>query len=387
MSDLLEGITVIELAEGWTGAAIGGRLLADLGAEVIKIEPSGGDPLRRRPPLVGGESLAFTFVAAGKRSVVIDPADASEKDRLTGLIAGADIVLDGYSGSARPFEPDFDELQRRNPGLIYCLVSTFGRLGGLASWTGADLLAQATSGLMASTGLCDAPPTRVGAAVGDYAGAIAAVTAIGAALIHRRRSGHGQIIDIATRDCLFSFHSSYLPKVFLEGSAPSRMGFRHPMIAPWDAYRAKHGRVIVCTGTDAHWREILRVVGRPDLIGDPRYDTPAQRVRNADRIQEVIEAWTRRRTIGEIVATFEEIGVPSGPILDIPEMLDHPQLRARDMLTEVETGDGRTLPVSGSIFKFSATPGFPRGAAPPPGRDLPAAARGGRPTHSRSKGS
>lgn len=369
MKDALQGITVVELAEGWTGAAICGRMLADLGATVIKIEPPGGEALRQRPPLVGGVSLAFTFVAAGKRSAAIDLATPSGASRLAGLIGAADLVLDGYDGNNRPFAPDFDALRRENPGLIYCFVSTFGRAGTRAAWRGADLLAQASSGLMASTGHADAPPTRVGTPVGEHTSAAYAAIAIGAALVHRHRTGRGQIIDIAARDCLFSFHSSYLPKVFLEGTAPSRMGFRHPMISPWDVYRTREGQVIVCTGSDAHWREILRVIGRSDLVDDPRYRGPADRVRNAEDIREIMEAWTGAHTVAEVVEAFEAIGVPSGPILDLPGMFQHPQLHAREMLTKVAGPDDRPTPVSGSLFKLSATPGFPRGPAPALGQE------------------
>jgi CoA:oxalate CoA-transferase len=370
MAGLLEGITVIELAEGWTGAAICGRMLADLGAEVIKVESPQGDPLRKRPPFLNGESIAFAFAAAGKRSVAIGPRSPHRATCLDHLIARADIVLDGY-GPGRDELVGLDEpdLRRKHPGLIYCLVSTFGCTGALREWIGSDLLAQAASGLMASTGVAGGSPTRVGIPVGEHAAALFATTAIAAALIHRRATGRGQTIDIAARDCLFSFHSSYLPRVFLEGVAPTRMGFRHPMISPWDAYEARDGLLIVCTGTDAHWQEILRVIGRTDLADDPAYATPAQRVRNADGVQELIEAWTRRHSVAEAVSALEAIGVPAGPSLDLPEVLAHPQLLTRDMLVNAKDVDGRTIVASGSLFKLSGTPGQVRRAAPRLGED------------------
>jgi crotonobetainyl-CoA:carnitine CoA-transferase CaiB-like acyl-CoA transferase len=366
----LDHVRVLEMADGWSGAALCGRLLGELGAEVIKVEGRAGDPLRRRPPLVGGTGGLFHMMAAGKASVRIDERDPDGPATLRTLARTADVVLDGHpAGTLESRGLDVAELQRDRPQLIYCSVSTFGRTGPSASWAGADLLGQATSGLMASTGFEGDPPTAAGAPIADHVSGLMAATSVIAALVHRLTTRRGQSVDIAARDCLIPFHSSYLPRVFLEGEAPPRQGFRHPLIAPWDVFLARDGAVVVCAGTDRHWDAILRLVDREDLIGDPLYATAEQRVSRVAEVNGVVQGWISGRPMAEVIDTFESIGVPAGPILEISEVLEQPHFKARDLLVEVPDSSHGTVTTAGSILKMSRTPGTVSRGAPGLGMD------------------
>lgn len=226
----------------------------------------------------------------------------------------------------------------------------------MAGVPGGDLVAQAMSGFMTITGFADAPPTSAGIPLSEHAAGVFAVTGILAALLHRDATSEGQDVDIASVDCLTYFLSSFLPAVFLERSVPGRQGFRHPLMAPWDAYDADGGKVVICTGSESHWRAMLRMMGRDDLVECERYATAERRVAYVDEVNGIIEGWIARLAPAEAVAMLHSIGVPAGPILQLDQVFADPQFQARELALAVE-GDGHRAVTPGSVYKMSATPG------------------------------
>jgi CoA:oxalate CoA-transferase len=364
MSQALSGITVLEFAAGWTGAALCGRMLAELGAEVIKVEPPGGDSLRHRAPAKDADGIAFSLLSAGKRSIVLDLEAPEDWQRARDLALRADVVLDGLPfGVLHEYGLGGPALRAEAPALVYCAISTFGRTGPLREWAGSDLLAQAMSGLMSTTGFANGPPTRAGVPLGEHAAGAIATSAVLAALFYRLDSKTGQDIDIASLDCLFMFQSSFVPSLFLGKQAAPRQGFRHPLMAPWDVYRTQDSDVVICSGNDNHWRAMLNLFERNDLLVASHLATVQERVRHVEEVNGIVEAWTSQHPTQDVIAAMHSIGVPAGPILDVERLFEHAQFRERALMLDIGPPD-REHKVTGSLFKMSETAG--RLAAPAP---------------------
>jgi crotonobetainyl-CoA:carnitine CoA-transferase CaiB-like acyl-CoA transferase len=364
MSQALSGINVLEFAAGWTGAALCGRMLAELGAEVIKVEPPGGDALRHRPPEKDSGGVAFSMLSAGKRSAALDLTLPEDRTRARDMALRSDVVLDGLPfGALDECGLGSTQLRTDVPKLIYCAISTFGRTGPLRGWAGSDLLAQAMSGLMSTTGFADGPPTRAGVPLGEHAAGAMATSAILAALFHRLDSKTGQDIDISALDCLFMFQSSFVPSLFLGKEAALRQGFRHPLMAPWDVYRTQDSSVVICSGNDNHWRAMLNLFDRNDLLVVPHLATVQERVRHVEEVNDIVEVWTSQHATEDVIAAMHSIGVPAGPILDVERLFEHQQFRERELMLNIGQPDRRDK-VIGSLFKMSRTAGRPAGPAP-----------------------
>ncbi len=361
---------MVEFADGWTGGALCARLLTDLGAETIKVEPPAGDSSRREPSGSASAYSSFDLIGAGKRSVVADPTSAADRARVQSLCHAADVIVDdlGPAGLGS-FGLDQEELRRDNERLIYCGVSDFGSGGPLSGWVGSDLLVQAMSGVMSSTGFEGGPATRIGVPLGEHVSALVATAATFAALSYREREGVGQAIDISAQDCLIPIQSSFLPQLFVEGSPSPRQGYLHPLVAPWDMFRARDGEVIICVATDTQWGALLEIVGRGDLVGDERYATPPLRRKNVAQVTEIIAPWVAEQTVGYIIERLERDGIPAGPIVPIGELLEGEHFRARGLLVDVPRDDGGTVRTMGSIFDMSETPSRVASAAARLGAD------------------
>lgn len=355
---------MLEFAAGWTGAALCGRMLGELGAEVIKVEPPGGDALRHRPPANESGGVAFSLLSAGKRSVVLDLTLPEDRQEARELALRSDVVLDGLPfGLLEGYGLGSAQLKADAPKLVFCAISTFGRTGPLRAWAGSDLLAQAMSGLMSTTGFAEGPPTRAGVPLGEHAAGAMATSAVLAALLHRFDSKTGQDIDISTLDCLFMFQSSFVPSLFLGKQVTPRQGFRHPLMAPWDVYRTRDSHVVICSGNDNHWRAMLNLVDRNDLLAIPHLATVQERVRHVEEVNGIVEAWTSQHATEDVIAAMHKIGVPAGPILDVERLLEHRQFRERELMLDIGQPDRRSK-VAGSLFKMSRTAGRPAGPAP-----------------------
>ena len=348
----VDGALVVELAEGWCAAAVAGRLLSELGARVIKLEPPEGDRLRRQPPgAVDGSSPTFRNLNANKESVVAAPGNGVLGD----LIAAADILLtDRTTLDDRSIVLDDNDLLARNPGAVVCHFSPFGRSGALADRPGGELIAQAMGGILATTGQPGETPHRAGPPLAAHNAALLGGAAILAALYDRGATGEGAIIDMSLYDASVSLLYTFLPAWFLNGKASGPMGNKHALVAPWDNYPTKDGWVIVCIANDRQWHEFLRLMGRGELIEDPRFAENEQRVLPDTRpiVDGFVAEYLSDKTTDEAIVLLRENNVPAGPIYDVPALMENPQFLAREMVQRF--GGVRT---PGSIFKMSETPG------------------------------
>ena len=366
MSKALHNIRVLELAEGWSAAALCGRLLAELGAEVIKIEPPAGDFLRKRKPLAPyGGSYDFQLIAANKKSVCINPAIPQDGELLKRLIGKTDVIIeDSLFAREQGLSTDFEVSRNGNRALIHCGISPFGSSGPLSNYTGNELVMQAMSGMMATTGFAGDLPTRVGILCGEHvAGIFAGISVLGA-LCHRYDSGTGQEIDISVHDCLVSYLGTFMPAFFTTGKNPERIGNLHPMVVPWNSYRAKDGWVIICTGNDLQWGALVKAMGRDDLTGDDRYVLQDKRIARRGEIDGIISQWTATKNVDEVVSLLEEANIPAGPIMTMENMLADEQVTARNMLVELNHQLGGKVMSTGPLFKMTATPGEISSPAP-----------------------
>ncbi len=349
----LAGLKVVELARILAGPWAG-QTLADLGADVVKVEaPEGDDTRRWGPPFVdnGGETAAAYFHSAnrGKRSVVADFATPEGQALVRRLVVDADVVIENFKvGGLRKFGLDWDSLRQLNPRLIYCSITGFGQTGPYAPRAGYDFIIQGMAGLMSITGEADGQPQKVGVAVADIFTGVYASVAILAALLQRERTGEGQHIDMALMDVATSILANQALNWFAGGSAPVKLGNAHPNLAPYAVFDCADGWVVLATGNDAQYRRLCGILGLPELAEAPDYLTNADRVRNRPHLTELLTAATRQCTKADLLAACEAEGVPAGPINDIAEVFADPQVVARGM--QIAPGG---LPGVRSPFTFS----------------------------------
>ncbi|MTD99773.1 CoA transferase [Paracoccus sp. YIM 132242] len=351
----LKGLRVVELARILAGPWIG-QTLADLGAEVIKVEsPEGDDTRRWGPPFINRpradgttERVAAYFHAAnrGKTSVVCDFNDPADLDRLRTLIDGADVVVENFKvGGLRRFGLDYDSLSARNPRLVYASITGFGQDGPRASQPGYDFLIQGMSGIMDLTGAPDGEPQKVGVAWIDIFTGLYGVIAVQAALAERERSGRGQHLDLSLLDCGVAVLANQATNFLLGGTVPHRLGNAHPNIVPYQLFPASDGHLIVACGNDRQFAALCRVLDLPDLPGNPDYATNPARVAHRGRLVPMLAAATARRTRADLIAAMEAAGVPAGPVNDVAEALAEPQVAARGLRIAPEGIAGLRTPI------------------------------------------
>lgn len=346
MNGCLDDLVVIECGEGWP-IALCGRILAEYGATVIKVESRAGDPLRRLEPLhEDGIGHAFHLVGAGKHSLFVD-------DPLTARLAReADVLLCGAPDDL----PTALAAGIDRSDLLACHITPWGVGAGPDRRFSSDGVMQAAAGIMATTGHPDDPPRVSGAAVGDHLGALYAALAVLAALHARDRTGLGQRIDLANRDALLTFLLLWLPQYFMTGVAPTRKGNRHLSSVPWNTYPAADGTIMICTSTDEQWFRLATLMGRPDLGPGSDHATLPQRMTRVDEIDGLVGAWTRNQPIARIVDVLEKDGIPAAPILSVGDVLAGENARARATVVEVKDSKGGTVRVAGPVAKLSRTP-------------------------------
>ena len=347
----LHGIRVIELARILAGPWAG-QLLADLGADVIKVESPNGDDTRAwGPPFVtgeDGENLSAAYYHAcnrGKRSIAVDFSTPDGAETIRKLAASADVFIENFKfGGLKKYGLDYESLRNINPRLVYCSITGFGQTGPYASRAGYDFIVQGMSGLMSITGPADGEPQKVGVAVSDIFTGLYSVIAIQAALRHAEATGQGQHVDMALFDSQISVLANQNLNYLVSGRAPTRMGNAHPNIAPYEVLPVADGHIIVAVGNDGQFRKFCAVIGRDDLATHPDYATNAARVANRATLREAMTAKLadfRRETL---LALLEQAGVPASPINTIGEMFADPQTVARGMRLALEDGHGTTLP-------------------------------------------
>ena len=352
----LEGIRVLDVTQVMAGPFCAMQL-CDMGAEVIKVEPPGGDSTRRMAGSSGVESAGFNAVNRGKRGIVLDLATARGQDVMRRLLAATDILVENYRpGVMRRFGLDYATLAPDHPTLIYASISGYGQTGPDAAKGGFDLIAQGVSGLMSVTGEPGRPPMKVGVPLTDLGAALFALTGILAALHYRDRTGLGQHIDTSLVEAGIALSVWEAAEYFGHGIAPEPLGSAHRMVAPYQAIRCADGYITLAGGTDRLFQRLCSVLGHQEWITAPDFANDTLRVRNRATLIERIEAMTTREPRAHWIARFDEAGVPCGPINDYQQTFADPQVRERGMVVSVEHPTLGPLRTLGSPIKMSATP-------------------------------
>ncbi|MFA7601946.1 MAG: CoA transferase [Novosphingobium sp.] len=360
----LAGIRVLDFTRVLAGPAAS-LALADLGAEVIKIEPPGsGDETRDFPPIRDGESHYFLSVNRGKKSIVIDLKAPEGVTLAKDLAARCDIVVENY----RPGVMDrlglgYEALSAVNPKLIYCAISGYGQTGPLKDRPSFDIVLQAMSGALSVNGEPGQQPTKLGIPLGDLVGGINGPIAVLAALHERHATGRGRYIDISLMDGLIGMLGYIAQLAWFTGEDPKPQGSQHPNLVPYGAFPAQDGSIIVACLTNSFWARICDALGCPELTTDPRYDAIQKRRDARAEVNAIVSAFTQGKTVAELVALFTEHQVPHAPILGVTEALAQPQTLAREMVVEVEHPTLGAIPIVNRPIRFDERQ--PKPAAPP----------------------
>jgi crotonobetainyl-CoA:carnitine CoA-transferase CaiB-like acyl-CoA transferase len=365
MTGALSHLRVIDLTSNLAGPYCA-MMLADQGADVVKVEqPGDGDNVRRFPPFVEGQSAPFMLWNRNKRSVALDLKNPDDKAFCRRLCLDADVVVENYRpGVAARLGLGYEELSAEHPGLIYCSISGFGQTGPYRDRGGFDLIAQAMSGIMTVNGPADGPPMRLPIAISDVTSGMFAAFGILSALAARERTGKGQQVDVALLDSAISMQVYEAANYFATGKRQEKLGQGHRGSAPYQIFPTKDGWIALGAGSQKFWEITARLLGRPELVKDERFRTPADRVANNPALVALLEVPLRQQTTDHWFKLFDAEGVPCGPVMDHPQVFADPQVLARDMAVEVDhpaAGRGRIL---GTPVKLSATPGGVRRPAP-----------------------
>lgn len=364
MAGPLSGMRVIELAHIMSGPVCG-MMLADMGAEVIKVErtPYGDDGRRFSPLLPCGESAAFMMVNRNKRGIGLNLKTDGGREILRRLLAEADVVTENYRrGTMEKLGFGYENLMELNPGLIYCSVSGFGRTGPFADKGGFDLVAQGMSGLMSMTGEEGCEPIKAGSPVTDINAGILAALGIAAAYVDKMRTGLGQWVDTSLFEA--GLQQMYWPAAnyFADGTILPKMGSANPTSAPYQVFRSRDGWINIGAANQANYERLLEVLEMPALATDPRFKTNPDRLRNRTQLVAILNERLSRKTTAEWMETFDAVGLPAGPVLEIPEVMKHPQALAREMILETQhptAGPTRGLGLPIRFFRGGGTSSRP----------------------------
>lgn len=332
----LDGVRVLDLSRVLSGPLCG-ALLADLGAEVIKVErPGSGDDSRAFGPHLAGESSYFMLLNRGKRSITVDLRSPAGRSVVQDLAAQSDVVIENFRpGVVARLGIDHPTLSARNPRLIYLSISGFGQDGPLSARPAYDHVVQAMAGIMAATGWPDDEPTRVGDALADVIAGIYGSWGVLAALLQRATTGRGQLVDVAMLDAMFSVQVVALTQLLGGLGAPARMGNAHPISAPMDSYAAGDGRLVIAVANQALFGRLASAIGDPALVADARFATDADRFVHRDALRERIEAWSVGLDVAAAVQALERAGVPAGPIWDLRQVADSEHAAAHELIRRV----------------------------------------------------
>lgn len=353
----LEGILVLDLTRVLAGPFCT-MMLADMGAEVLKIEEAGkGADERQMGPFFNGESAYYMNLNRNKKGISLNLKSPRGKEIFKELVKKADVVVENYRpGTMNKLGLGYEELQAVNPGIIYAAVSGFGQYGPYAKRPGYDIISQAMSGLMSTTGWPGGQPTRTGTAMGDVLGGLSVTIGILAALQNRHHTGRGQIVDVALVDSAVASLEIINMIYLTEKRLPQRIGNRYESVYPYDSFQAQDDLVIIGGGNDKLWTLLCGVMGRPELADHPDYQKTRSRVQNHVAVKEIVEAWTKTKTVQEIVDTLLAAGVPAAPIYNIEQVTQDPHIAgAREMFVEVEHPKAGKVTITGPHIKFSET--------------------------------
>ncbi len=368
----LEGVRVLDLTQAYSGPFCTMNL-ADQGAEVIKIErPVVGDQTREWAPIKNDYSAYFAYINRNKKGITLNLSDPAGKEIFKELVKTADVVVENYKvGTMEKLGLGYEVLKEINPAIIYGSISGFGLEGKYAKRPCYDIVAQAMSGMMTVNGYADQPPVKLGPSMADnYSGAYLCIGIL-TALYKRTVTGEGSRIDISMMDTMFSVMENFVVKYTIEGVIPTRSGNQDIGIAPFDSFPAKDGAIVMGCGTDGMWAKLCAVMGREELITDPRYDTNGHRCENYEEsLRDLVSEWTASKTIDELEEAITGGGIPFGRIQDIPTAAESDLIRERNMLWEVDQpGMDEKIRIPGCPVKIHGEVDEPQKASPLLGED------------------
>jgi crotonobetainyl-CoA:carnitine CoA-transferase CaiB-like acyl-CoA transferase len=363
----LAGLKVVDMTHVMAGPTCT-LMLADMGADVVKVEkvPGGDDTRRSVPPQIGDQAASFMMMNRNKRGIALDLKNPQGRDVLLRLVDRADVLVENYRAETLPkLGLGYEVLKARNPGLVYCAISGFGRTGPYKDRGGFDLVAQAMSGIMSITGTeRGEPPVKCGAPLTDITAGLLATVGILAALQHRGNTGQGQMVDTSLYEAGI-IHTYWQSAIALAtGVAPGPMGSAHPLNAPYQAFATMDGWLVVGGANQTNWLRLLDVLEARHLAEDERFRENRGRMAHLKELEAELTAFFKRRTTADWLARLEQAGVPAGPVYDVMEMHEDPQTKAREMVVEVPHTTVGPVKTLGLPIKFSETPGGPKRGAP-----------------------
>jgi len=358
MARALDGIKIIDFSKALAGPYCT-MLLADMGAEVIKVEmPGSGDDSRGwGPPFIEGEAAYFLSVNRNKKSITLNLKDDKAKEIALKIIAKADIVLESNRpGVMTKLGLDYETVKKINPEIIYCSISGFGQTGPYSKRPGFDQVIQGYGGIMGLTGEKGGGPLKVGIAVTDIATGMFAATGILTALFHRERTGQGQHVDASMLDGQVSWLTYQAGRYLASGDVPRRIGSAHPLIVPYQDFEASDGFINIAAGNDNLWKKFCKATDLNDIVDDPKFVTNPKRVENRDEVVAIVSKKIKTKTMQEWLDILNDAGVPCGPIYTVDQIFKDPQVLAREMLVEIDHPKCGKIQVTGSPIKLSETP-------------------------------
>jgi crotonobetainyl-CoA:carnitine CoA-transferase CaiB-like acyl-CoA transferase len=365
MTHALEGVRVLDLSRVLAGPFCG-MMLADMGADVLKIEePEGGDESRTWPPFVAGEASGYLSMNRNKRNMTLNLKTPEAQDIFKQLVARADVLIENFrTGTMEAFGLGYEVLQPINPRLIYCAVSVFGRSGPYKDRAGYEALMQAFSGVMSLTGEPDGPPLRCGVSFLDLGTGMMAAYAVMNALFHRERTGQGQRVEVSLFETALSLMSYHAVGYLLTGNVPQRQGSGHPMIVPYQVFPTQDGEIFIVGSNQRLWTRLCQALRREDLLRDPRFDSNTERVNHRHVLVPILQGETQRYPTAELSEILDNAGVPCAPVNTLDHVLTDQQTRAREMIVDIPHPLIPDLRLLGLPIKLSETPGDIR--LPPP---------------------
>lgn len=348
VSGPLAGMLVVDMTRVLAGPFCT-MVLSDLGARVVKVEPPAGDDARRFGPFVDGVSAYFASLNRGKESIALDLKEAGDRDVFERILSRADVLVENFRpGVMQRLGYGWEALHDRYPSLVLGSVSGFGQTGPYAERPAYDVIVQAMGGMMSLTGQPDGPPARVGSSIGDIGAGLFACVGIQAALLEAARTGVGRRVDVAMLDCQVAMLENAIARYRASGAVPTPLGTRHPSIAPFEALTASDGYVVVAAGTDALFEALCGAIGRPELARDPRFADNASRMENVETLAADLEGTLVSGSVASWLERIGDAGVPCGPLNDVAQVLEDPQVRARNMVVRADE-----LEVAGNPIKIS----------------------------------
>ncbi len=372
MAGPLEGIRILDLSWVLAGPFCT-MVLSDLGAEVIKVErPGVGDLARGTGPFIDGESAYFISLNRGKKSITIDLQSPRGKEVFLELVKKADVVVENFvPGTMKRLGLDYEVVKEHNPRIIYASISGFGQTGPLAQHRALDIIVQAMGGMMSITGEPDGRPLKPGVSLGDITAGLFAIVGILSAVIERQKSGKGQMLDIGMLDCQLAILENAFSRFFATGEVPGRFGTRHPSYTPFQAFETQDGHIVIAMvgGMRNQWQLFCAVTGLLDFIDDERYQTGESRTQHYDELEPALAAVMKTKTTEQWLKELSEIGIPCGPINNIEQVAGHPQVNAREMISEISHPRLGKVRVINTPVKLSRTPGRIGESAPDLGQD------------------